>query len=105
MGARFCKCGAVVNGEGCRQCRSTPGASTTYKTTKQRGYGADWKELSERYRKHHPLCEDCLANDKTVPACEVHHIVPISVDPSLRLEWANLAALCNTCHAGRHVAE
>ena len=101
MGARFCKCGAVVDG-GCARCRTTPGTSTTYKTTKQRGYGADWKDLSERYRRNHPLCEDCLKDDKVTPASEVHHIVPISVDPTQRMTWSNLVALCTTCHDARH---
>jgi 5-methylcytosine-specific restriction protein A len=77
----------------------------TYKTTKQRGYGADWKDLSERYRAQYPLCEDCLKEGKVTPSSEVHHIVPISDDPSLRLTWTNLVALCNNCHNVRHVAE
>jgi 5-methylcytosine-specific restriction endonuclease McrA len=104
MSARFCKCGQVVGRDGCGTCRK-PTQSMTYKTTKQRGYGADWKQLSERYRAHYPLCEDCLKQGKVTPSSEVHHIVPIAVDQSQRLTWTNLVALCNTCHDGRHVAE
>lgn len=104
MAAKFCKCGQVAGRDGCGRCRK-PVQSMTYKTTKQRGYGADWKDLSERYRAQYPLCEDCLTEGKVTPSSEVHHVIPISEQPSLRLTWTNLVALCNTCHSFRHVAK
>jgi 5-methylcytosine-specific restriction protein A len=104
MPSKFCKCGAVIGAGGCGRCRK-PVQSMTYKTTKQRGYGADWKDLSERYRAQYPLCEDCLKEGKVTPSSEVHHVIPISEQPSLRLTWTNLVALCNTCHSVRHVAK
>ena len=102
--ASFCRCGAVVGADGCSRC-SKPRPSVHHKTTKQRGYGSDWKELSERYRRHYPLCEDCLKNGKITPSTQVHHIVPINEDVNLRLTWQNLAALCVTCHNARHVSK
>lgn len=99
---RFCKCGRVCQGRACQRCQPKSTDSMTYKTTKQRGYGDDWRQLSERYRRHQPLCEDCLKDDLVTPASEVHHVVPISVDPTLRLVWSNLVALCSTCHNLRH---
>ena len=104
MAAKFCKCGQVAGRDGCGRCRK-PVQSMTYKTTKQRGYGADWKDLSERYRAQYPLCEDCLKEGKVTASSEVHHVIPISEQPSLRLTWTNLVALCSTCHSVRHVAK
>ena len=103
MVSRFCKCGNVCSGP----CTSSKrgGRGVDYKTTKQRGYGADWKWLSERYRAEYPLCQDCLKHGKVTPSSEVHHVVPISEDESLRLTWTNLVALCNTCHNDRHVSK
>jgi len=101
MAAKFCRCGAVVDAAGCGRC-SKRRKPMEYKTTKQRGYGSDWKDLSERYRAQYPLCEDCLKAGRVRPSSEVHHVVPISVEPSLRLEWTNLVALCANCHADRH---
>jgi 5-methylcytosine-specific restriction endonuclease McrA len=101
MSTRFCKCGQVVGRDGCGTCRK-PRKQVEYKTTTQRGYGGDWQQLSERYRANYPLCEDCLKQGKVTPSSEVHHIVPIAVDPTQRLTWTNLVALCNTCHDGRH---
>ena len=104
MASKFCRCGQVAGRDGCGRCRK-PVQSMTYKTTKQRGYGADWKDLSERYRAQYPLCEDCLGEGKVTPSSEVHHVIPISEQPSLRLTWTNLVALCNTCHNARHVSK
>jgi len=103
MGRRFCKCGKGVVSDGrCNACNY----SATYKprqtTTKQAGRGHDWRTLSERYRANNPLCEDCLGEGRVTPASEVHHIVPISEAPELRLEVGNLVALCQTCHRNRH---
>ncbi|MGI9459990.1 MAG: HNH endonuclease signature motif containing protein [Pirellulales bacterium] len=58
--------------------------------------------LSKRYRAINPLCEDCGDRERVTPASEVHHIVPILRDPSKRLDWNNLVALCHGCHVQRH---
>ena len=101
MASKFCRCGQVAGRDGCGRCRK-PVQSMTYKTTTERGYGGDWQDLSKRYMAHYPLCEDCLKSGKITSSAEVHHIVPISVQPSLRLKWTNLAALCKKCHEERH---
>ncbi len=93
MGLSFCQCGQIKGQCGCKTVR---------KTTKERGYGNDWKMLSERYRNENPLCEDCFSNGVVSPCTEVHHKVPVSVDRSLRLEVDNLVALCSKCHEARH---
>jgi 5-methylcytosine-specific restriction protein A len=74
-------------------------------TTTQAGYDGRWKKMSERLRAQHPLCQDCLANDRVTPSEHCHHIVPISVDPSRRLDPSNIAVLCRACHEARHKKE
>lgn len=96
---KLCKCGALVD-KRCERCYPT----THSKTTKERGYGHDWRKLSERLRKESPLCPDCLAEGRSVPATEVHHEVKIKDAPSLRLSRPNLIPLCAKHHALRENA-
>ena len=48
------------------------------------------------------LCELCKKNGIIKEAKEVHHIVPIEIDWSKRLDYANLIALCSDCHNEQH---
>jgi len=52
------------------------------------------------------LCERCLAKGLIVPATMVHHKIYISPqninDPNITLNFDNLEALCNDCHAAEH---
>ena len=45
------------------------------------------------------LCQHCLKEKRITPADMVHHIVPVKVDWTKRLDLSNLISLCNTCHA------
>jgi 5-methylcytosine-specific restriction endonuclease McrA len=103
MGKRFCKCGRgiVVDGR-CNCCNYSGTYKPRTKTTKQAGRGHDWRTLSERYRAINPLCEDCLGAGRTTAAAEVHHVIPITVAPELRLAIENLVSLCKSCHQNRH---
>lgn len=56
-----------------------------------------WRGLRAVYLREHPVCRCGQA------ATEVHHLVPVRLDPSLAYEWKNLEALCKTCHS-RHTA-
>lgn len=47
-------------------------------------------------------CVLCKQQGKLTPATEVHHIVPIRVDWSKRLEMNNLMCLCHKCHMEVH---
>ena len=47
-------------------------------------------------------CQQCKCAGKHTHATEVHHIVPIRKDYSLRLEPSNLVALCKRCHYEIH---
>ncbi|WP_438800582.1 HNH endonuclease [Bacillus cereus] len=50
------------------------------------------------------LCLHCKNNRKITVADMVDHIIPIKVDPSLKLKLENLQSLCNPCH-NRKTAE
>ncbi len=92
------RCHKDYTGRRCNCSRNV----TESMTTSERGYDSTWRKLSEQKRKLNPLCEGCEADDKVEPATQVHHIVPISVDPSLRLKWSNLMSLCDACHEAKH---
>lgn len=89
---RLCPNGHSYSGSRCNICNKT----------KARGYGHDWRKLQERKRTINPLCENCENDGLTRPMDEVHHIVPIEIDPRLRLEWTNLRSLCRWCHLVEH---
>ena len=91
---KLCKCGAIV----ARRCDRCYPPQQHKKSTKERGYGHDWRRLSERYRAQNPLCERCTMEGRTTPAEHVHHKIKIADAPELRLDANNLMALCVQCH-------
>lgn len=63
---------------------------------------ARWKRVSAGFRNS---SEGCLCCDpfgdhglRVVSTDDVHHIVPLVVDPSLAFVRSNWAPLCRTCH-------
>ncbi|MCU0973719.1 MAG: HNH endonuclease [Burkholderiales bacterium] len=64
-----------------------------------RGYDRRWERVRALVLQAEPLCQVCQAEGRVTAANEVHHLVPIAVDPSRRLELANLQPLCKACHA------
>ena len=93
MGLTFCRCGLIAG-----DCDCGGSSVATQKSTTERGYGYDWQKLSRSFRKENPLCWRCLELGKTKPSEHVHHIVPITVDRTRRMDRTNLAALCSKCH-------
>ncbi len=67
--------------------------------SRTRGYDRQWELLARSFRVEFPLCRMCLDAGVTRAAALVDHIVPVVIDPSLRLEWSNLQSLCRLCHA------
>lgn len=67
-----------------------------------------WQRLRLSYLKAHPLCERCEAKGLTVPAEEIHHIIPIANELGytrmrrLAYDPRNLQALCRDCHHEIH---
>jgi 5-methylcytosine-specific restriction enzyme A len=47
-------------------------------------------------------CALCKAHGRLTPATEVHHIVPIRVDWSKRLDAGNCIPVCHSCHMEAH---
>jgi len=59
---------------------------------------AEWIRLRDTYRKNNPLCIHCKAIGNIAPADVVDHIVGITDDYSLRLDYNNLQSLCHKHH-------
>ncbi len=59
-----------------------------------------WTDLAKIMKARHPVCPDPFGDHKgkVIPSEEVHHIVPIKVNPSLAFEGGNLIPLCRACH-------
>lgn len=59
-----------------------------------------WRDKREKIRERdHYLCRWCLTHGRlTYNSLEVHHIVPIEVNPDLALDDDNLITLCSICH-------
>ena len=67
-----------------------------------------WKKLRDWYMSLHPICADCMFEGRSVPATELHHIIPFSTGKTeeekmdLLLSPDNIVALCSECHDKRH---
>lgn len=48
------------------------------------------------------LCRECGRYGKVTPANVVHHVIPLSERPDLRLDNRNLISLCEECHNKMH---
>ena len=68
-------------------------------------YGSQaWKDLSEAFKRHNPLCQDCQEAGAVVPVEIVDHIEEVRDRPELSLVWSNLRSLCRPCHAAKTAA-
>lgn len=58
-----------------------------------------WRRArAESIRRHHGLCQDCLAAGRIRTAEMVHHVKPLRECWNLALVQSNLRPLCNRCH-------
>jgi 5-methylcytosine-specific restriction enzyme A len=73
-----------------RRDRQTRGSAA------ERGYNRAWREISQRVLSQEPACRRCAKEGRSVPAVEVHHVVPVRAGGSN--ESANLEPLCKSCH-------
>ena len=60
-----------------------------------------WRRMRERYRRLHPLCEECQRQGIVTAAELVHHKVEIA-DGGAPLDSDNLESLCWSCHSRIH---
>ena len=95
---RACKwCGRVHDGE----CPSRPKRVKYNSSEAERIRNTSrWRRKREQIRQRDKyLCRWCLTQGRlTYTDLEVHHIVPINVDPDLALDDDNLITLCSRCH-------
>ena len=64
----------------------------------QRGYDGRWRRARTFFLKKHPLCAECLCENRLTPATVVDHILPHRGDDQLFWDEANWQALCKACH-------
>ena len=62
-----------------------------------------WRRIRALKFANSPLCEDCLLVGVCSITTEIHHIVPIDIDPTLAYVYHNLRALCVDCHHKVHI--
>ena len=62
----------------------------------RRGYDAAWQKLRRIVLSEGDQCHYCGQHADTVD-----HVIPISVDPTLRLERSNLVPACKACNTAR----
>ena len=64
-----------------------------------------WQRLRRMYLNAHPLCQGDGCRNRTTPATEVHHRLPVAARPELALDPDNLMSVCRACHEWleRHV--
>jgi len=99
-----CQCGKIRRPDakcGCGRggARRSGWADKQRGSAASRGYGADWTRFRNAYLKRNPLCAECEKEGRVVIAEELHHLVPIAVDPSRRLDPTNCDGLCERCHS------
>ena len=54
----------------------------------------EYRQAMNAYRASHLICEWDLRNT----GIEVHHIIPVHVDPTKAVDTNNMASLCPRCH-------
>lgn len=99
---RLCRCGALVPvTRKCVACdrKRRKASSNEHGNSMQHGYDSAWRRLSLLVRREEPLCRLCRNKGVVRPSVLVDHVVPVRVDPSRRLDRANLQALCSSCNA------
>ncbi|WP_242506587.1 HNH endonuclease [Piscirickettsia salmonis] len=64
-----------------------------------------WQRERKIFLQDHPLCKQCLQDDKLIPTTEVDHIKPHDGDHDLMWNQNNWQALCKSCHSRKTVNE
>jgi len=64
----------------------------------RRGFGHRWRKLRDAWLAKHPLCERCLAENKTTAATVVHHKVKHYGNPEILYNPDVLESICERHH-------
>lgn len=95
-------CPELVSKGRCAKHIGGPARIRLRESAAKRGYDAAWQRCRDAFLRQHPLCHDCgeaLLDAKGKG--HVHHVQKLVDRPDLRLDWNNLMALCDACHAAR----
>lgn len=66
-------------------------------------HSPEWQAVRRQVLdRDHYLCQVCKRAGRVTPATTVHHITPVRVDYSKRLDPANLETICKACHNAEH---
>ena len=71
----------------------------------QRGYGSRWQRARAAYLRRHPLCVECLKEERVVAATLVDHIIPLRGVHRLFWDESNWQALCAPHHDSKRGRE
>jgi 5-methylcytosine-specific restriction protein A len=101
---KFCAwsgCSELVSGD--RYCQehskqSQRQADERRGSANERGYTNRWQKARKIYLSHHPMCAECLFNERLTPATVVDHIIPHKGDYELFWDKDNWQPLCKKCH-------
>lgn len=104
---------------GCAAVVPVPGYCDQHRVAVHRDYGRarrgfdaevnfyqsrEWRRVRAAFLREHPLCAACEARGRVVPAVVADHVQPLK-DGGLRFDWANLQALCVSCHNRKTAGE
>ena len=93
-------CGRLTDGRYCEEHKQIAGRQyNKYQRdpNTSRRYGRAWRRIRLQYITLHPLCEQCVKENRLTPTEEVHHILPLADGGTHDDE--NLVALCKSCHS------
>ncbi len=88
----LCRCGGIKRDGICDRCGTNRTGHA--RTTKERGYGHDWRKLSESIAREQPLCVVCEHDGLVKLSEHRHHIRKIRDAPALRLDRDNVLSVC-----------
>lgn len=99
---KFCLysgCKALVENGYCEKHTKSKQVYDQYRgSSTERGYDARWRRYRVSFLKEHPLCAQCLKENKVTPATVVDHIKDHKGDYDLFWDTDNHQPLCKRHH-------
>ena len=104
---------------GCGAVLAKPGYCDAHRVAVHRDYGrarrgfdtergfyrsAAWRAVRAAFLREHSVCTRCQGHGRVVVAVVADHVLPLK-DGGARFDWANLQALCVSCHNRKTAGE
>lgn len=104
---------------GCGAVLAKPGYCDAHRVAVHRDYGrarrgfdtergfyqsAAWRAVRAAFLREHSVCTRCQGRGRVVVAVVADHVLPLK-DGGARFDWANLQALCVSCHNRKTAGE